>query len=366
MDQSLTIILTGIVALLYVVQLTYVIRFLRFKPLKFENKEPLPPISVVVVGRNEANNWVKLIPVLQNQSHQTFEIVAVSDRSYDDSVEIISKFMVEDTRIRLVDVEDNETFAGGKKYALTLGIKAARYEHLLFIDADCLPVDEHWIREMAKGFSKGDIVLGFGDYQAYPGFLNRLIRWETLHTAMMYFSAAFSGNAYMGIGRNLAYTKSLFFAVKGFYEHMHLPMGDDDLFVNKAATIAPTVWVTSTKTISEPKQTWRAWWKQKRRHMASSTLYRKHSKLYLAIFGMSKVFLYIGLLLLLFTFLAPVAAMLLFLYIGMVSLSMWHIGKHWKVGTTALFSIIIDPLLIVLQGLLMLQNYFTSPPKTWK
>ncbi|MCH8545450.1 MAG: glycosyltransferase [Cryomorphaceae bacterium] len=366
MDQSLTIVLITTVAILFVVQLIYIIRFLRFKSLTFKNDEVLPPISVVVVGRNEAKNWKMLIPALLSQSHHTFEVVAVSDRSSDESVDVISQFMLEDTRIRLVDVEVNEAFVSGKKYALTLGIKAARYEHLLFIDTDCLPADEHWIREMAKGFSKGDIVLGFGDYQRLSGFLNRLIRWETLHTAMMYFSAASSGKAYMGIGRNLAYTKSLFFAVKGFYEHMHLPMGDDDLFVNKSARLARTAWVTTTKTISEPKRTWRAWWKQKRRHMASSSLYRKHTKLYLATYAMSKVFLYIGLLMLMLTELIPVAVIMLFLYIGMISLSMWHVGNHWKVGVTALFSFIIDPLLVVLQGVLMLQNYFTSPPKTWK
>ena len=40
----------------------------------------------------------------------------------------------------------------------------------------------------------------------------------------------------MGVGRNLSYKKSVFFRHKGFSSHNNLASGDDDLFINKAAT----------------------------------------------------------------------------------------------------------------------------------
>ena len=62
-----------------------------------------------------------------------------------------------------------------------------------------------------------EIVLGYSRYKRKNSFLNLFIRWETFYSAMQYFSYSIIGKTYMGVGRNLAYRKSLFFKVKGFY-----------------------------------------------------------------------------------------------------------------------------------------------------
>src|SRR5690606_34092381 len=161
----------------------------------------------------------------------------------------------------------------GKKFALSLGIKAAQYEHLVFTDADCVPESSDWLTHMAGAFSGGkEIVLGYSPYLRRAGMLNALIRFETFHTAMSYLSYALKGKPYMGVGRNMAYTKSLFFRGKGFASHMHIASGDDDLFVNQNATPHNTticihpeahVW-------SEPKTTFSAYARQKTRHAGAS------------------------------------------------------------------------------------------------
>jgi hypothetical protein len=99
---------------------------------------------------------------------------------------------------------------------------------------------------------------------------------------MSYLSYAIKGDAYMGVGRNLAYTKDLFFTNKGFTDHMHIKSGDDDLFVNATANrhnveinIAPDAFV-----YSEPKTTWKSYYKQKARHSGASTLYKgRHQRM---------------------------------------------------------------------------------------
>ena len=112
---------------------------------------------------------------------------------------------------------------------------------------------------MQSGYEPGiEIVLGYGAYKKYPGILNKLIRFETFHTALQYFSYALAGKPYMGVGRNLSYRKEAFLRNKGFSAINHIPSGDDDLFINMIATKTNTAIVIDKEahTLSEPHKTW--------------------------------------------------------------------------------------------------------------
>src|SRR5205809_1099854 len=136
----------------------------------------------------------------------------------------------------------------GKKYPLSIGIKEANHEVMLLTDADCVPASEHWIQKMQEAYHDGvEIVLGYGAYHKRPGLLNKLIRFETIHSAIQYLSYALAGTPYMGVGRNLSYKKDLFLRNKGFSSINHVPSGDDDLFINKVAT------KKNTKIIIDPE-----------------------------------------------------------------------------------------------------------------
>jgi hypothetical protein len=193
----------------------------------------------------------------------------------------------------MVNVENNEAFWGKKKYALTLGIKKARYPYLLFTDADCLPETNQWISNMAAHFSENNsIILGYGGYLKHKGsILNKLIRFETLFTALQYFSYARWGTPYMGVGRNLAYTSTEFYNQNGFATHLHVKSGDDDLFVNQAANGDNTALCFTTESITRsiPEGSLKNWLSQKRRHVSTSTLYKKEHKLLLGTFYLSQL-----------------------------------------------------------------------------
>jgi hypothetical protein len=130
-------------------------------------------------------------------------------------------------------------------------------------------------------------VLGYGAYKKYEGFLNKWIRWETAITAMQYLSYAKAKIPYMGVGRNLSYDKSIFFANKGFSSHSHLMSGDDDLFINQVATAKNTKISIHPEsyTISEPKKSWDAYWFQKKRHMSTGKYYKPLHKFLLGLFN---------------------------------------------------------------------------------
>ena len=107
---------------------------------------------------------------------------------------------------------------------------------------------------MQDGFSpETEIVLGYGAYQKTEGLLNKIIRFETFHSALQYLSYALAGIPYMGVGRNLSYKKEVFFRNKGFSSINQIPGGDDDLFINKVATKENTAIVIDpdAHTISE-------------------------------------------------------------------------------------------------------------------
>ncbi|MDB5011373.1 MAG: transrane glycosyltransferase, partial [Mucilaginibacter sp.] len=241
----------------------------------------------------------------------------VNDCSYDYSNQVLEDLNKEYPHLRIVTITEHERFKTGKKFALTLGIKAAKNEHLLFTDADCKPASENWITYMASKFSPSvQIVLGYSPYYSTNNFLNPFIRFETLKTAINYLSAALNGEAYMGIGRNLAYTKTLFFSAKGFAAHMHVMAGDDDLFVNQNATADNTAIEIHPDTFvyTSAKTTLRSLYRQKKRHMGVGKLYKNNHRRLLSLDAISGFIFYI-LLIICFVFkFEPLLALGLFLF----------------------------------------------------
>ena len=268
-----------------------------FSKFAFAKSKPVSPkripISVIVCAKNEAENTKKFVPLLAEQDYPDFEIILIDDASSDDTLEIFEEFEKQYPNIRLVKVQNNEAFWGNKKFALTLGIKAAKKEYLLFTDADCYPTSKDWIKEMSSQFTmQKTIVLGYGAYNKIPkSFLNKIIRFETMLTAVQYFSWAKMGHPYMGVGRNLAYKKEEFFNVNGFIDHMKVRSGDDDLFINQAAKGKNTTICFSKDsfTYSEPKTSYKEWFVQKRRHVSTAGFYKSFDKMQLGFFFISQL-----------------------------------------------------------------------------
>ena len=194
------------------------------------------PVSVLVCAHNELENLRQLLPLLLQQDYPAgFELILIDDRSDDDTYLFAQQLVQYYPHVRVVSVARTPPGLAPKKYALTLGIKTARYARLLLTDADCIPATNQWLRHMQHGFGQpADLVLGYSAYVAEPGLLNKLIRFETLLTGAQYLSFAWRGRPYMGVGRNLGYTKAVFQSTKGFASHIRTLSGDDDLLVQDA------------------------------------------------------------------------------------------------------------------------------------
>jgi len=351
--------------------LYYVFVFGKFAFAKTQKSTPKRiPISVIVCAKNEAENVIRFIPLLAEQDYPDYEIILIDDASSDDTLDIFEEFEKQYSNVRLVKVENNEAFWGNKKYALTLGIKASKKEYLLFTDADCFPTSKDWIKEMSSQFTmQKTIVLGYGAYEKKANsFLNKIIRFETMLTAIQYFSWAKAGKPYMGIGRNLAYKKEEFYNVNGFIDHMKIRSGDDDLFINQVATKKNTAISFSPEsfTYSTPKTSYKAWFTQKRRHVSTANLYKRFDKIQLALFYISQLFfLILAIVLLAFQF----QWIIVLSIIGFRYLFAWIVlgfsaGKLKEKDVMYWFPI-IEIVLIFTQLNVFITNVF-SKPVYWK
>lgn len=276
--------------------LFYFVGLLRLSVRKHDVSESLPAISIIVAARNELDNLKKLIPLLMEQDHPQYEVIIVIDRSDDGTIQYLNTEETKYPQLKSTQIYDLPENISGKKYAITMGIKAAKFKQILLTDADCLPYSSSWASSMSTGFNKGaDIILGFSNYKKRPGLLNYFIRFETLLTGIEYLGAAANKLPYMGVGRNLAYKKDLFMENKGFFGYQKLVGGDDDLFVNKHASSRNTIAVGGAHagTESIPKTSWSSYWKQKTRHLYIGKFYSFKSKFTLAIFNISWIFTWI-------------------------------------------------------------------------
>lgn len=259
-----------------------------------KNDEEIP-LSVIICAKDEEENLKKNLPSILEQDYPNFEVIVVNDGSSDDTNTVLDNFQKKYSHLRTTEIKEDEKFTHGKKLAITIGIKATKCEWLVFTDADCKPISNKWLKRISEKITpEVKIILGYGGYYTKPTLLNNIIRYDTVSIALHYFSYALAGFPYMGVGRNMAYKKSLFYENKGFSGHYHIDSGDDDLFINQTANKKNTEVCMSADAmvLSQPKETLSAWFRQKKRHLTTSKFYKGGSKFRLGMEIFSRLLFY--------------------------------------------------------------------------
>ncbi len=239
--------------------------------------QELPPISIVICACNEAGNLRRILPVILEQDYPQFEVIVVNDASDDETDDLLT--VMEEKYPHLYHSFNPESvrYISRKKLGLTLGIKASKYDWLLFTEPNCCPTSNQWLRLMARNFtSRTQVVLGYSNYERGSKWMHRSIEFSGLFLGMRYLGAALAGKPYMGIGRNMAYRKELFFQNKGYSKYLNLQRGEDDLFVNHVATAENIRVETHPDAVIrvEPVQYAREWREERMSYIATSFYYR--------------------------------------------------------------------------------------------
>lgn len=366
-----TQILTFVFILISIVQILYylgVFSFFIFSSDTTNDVSEEMPTSILIAAKNETVNLVENLPFYRNQKHTKFELILINDHSTDDTFKILNRFKKENPflDVTIVNLESQDN-SGNKKKALTKGIEIAKYPNLLFTDADCKPNSNEWIQLMTKKRTNKQVVLGYGAYQKIPkSWLNKLIRFETVMTALQYFSYAKIGIPYMGVGRNLAYKKQLFTDNNGFVTHQHIKSGDDDLFVNQVATKKNTAicYVVKAHTISKVHTNFKKWLHQKKRHISTANKYQKKHQVLLALFYMTNfLFWFLGL----FLIAIYPTKLLLIIFLLRILIQYFYLYKtacKLNEKDLVIFVPILELFLITIQLYLFFANIFVKP-KTW-
>lgn len=352
------------------IQIIYYLFFTTFLFIdkKHKNSTKEIPISVIICAKNEAKNLQQFLPFIIEQNYKNFEIVLINDASSDETLEVMETFKEENANIKIINVKNTEAFWGNKKYALTLGIKAAKHEHLLFTDADCKPVSKNWIANMTKNFSDAKtIILGYGKYKKEKSLVNLFVRFETLLTAIQYFSYTKLGSPYMAVGRNLAYTKTEFFNVKGFIKHIKIKSGDDDLFIQDAANKKNTIICTRANSFTESlaPTTFKAWFQQKRRHISTANYYKITHQFFLGLFFVSKVFFLILAIFSFFTYSWKIILPIVLTYYLIQFLVIGFSAKKLRESKIIYFLPFLEIGLLLFQFSIFITNLITKP-NHWK
>jgi cellulose synthase/poly-beta-1,6-N-acetylglucosamine synthase-like glycosyltransferase len=287
-----------------IIQLAYLLlifgRTAWFKSFTKSSKNQIPEegVTVLVAAHNEFQNLKVLIPKLFEQDYPKFEVMIVNDRSTDRTKRLLEEMMVLYPKLRSVTIKYTPNHVTHKKYALTLGIKVSKNDVILLTDADCIPTNDQWIRKMTAPIREDGktFSIGFSGYAVKSSLLNKWIQFETMLTALFYFSFGLWKAPFMGVGRNLCYRKSFFMEVKAFKGLWHLEGGDDDLFVNQYATGKNSAIVIdpSATTTSIPKETWKEYLVQKKRHLNAGKYYRGEDKRKIGLFSFSHALFWIG------------------------------------------------------------------------
>lgn len=261
--------------------------------------DDLPPLSVVICSKNESASLREFLPLVLNQNYPNYEVVVVNDGSTDETEELLSLLETEYPHLYHSFTPEKSRNISHKKLALTLGIKASKHDWLVFTEANCYPVDENWLRLMARNFTADtDVVLGYSGYERGKGWKQKNIAFDTLFGAMRYLGFAIAGKPYMGIGRNMAYRKALFFEHKGYSKHLDLERGDDDLFINAIANSHNTrVEVDANAVVRmKPNEYINDWREEKISYLATSSRFKGIQRFVLGFETCTKVLFHFGVL----------------------------------------------------------------------
>lgn len=366
------LIILGGATLAVLIQFCYYI-FVYLRPVIYKQKEfksTDEPISVVICARNEHDNLSKFLPKILEQDYPDFEVIVVNDCSEDDTEMLLGEMESKYKHLKHTTIEPDRKFLHGKKLALTVGMKGAKNNQLVFTDADCYPTSKKWLSSLNKSYIiNKQVVLGYGGYESRKGLLNKIIRFDTTIIAMQYFGFALAGRPYMGVGRNLSYLKSIFFNGRGFSKHYHLISGDDDLFINENAHKENTAVLLAPEsfTRSIPQVNFSSWVKQKKRHLTTGKHYKFGDKFFLSLEPLSRFLFYTAIILLFVVKVSPIiiGSVFAFRFLMQITVIKLIMNKFDEKGFW-LLTPVFDIILPIFHLFFIISNKLNKRKSKWK
>ncbi|MDL2223532.1 glycosyltransferase [Bacteroidales bacterium OttesenSCG-928-M11] len=195
------------------------------------------PVSVIIYTQDDDAELLETnLTAMLEQDYPKYEVIVIDDNLSSESSDLLKQLRTKYRNFYFTHIPDGTRNLSRKKLGLTLGIKAAQYDNLLFTESDSRPVSNQWIKSMASSFSdKKSIVLGFVTMAKKKGLGTKYAAFDYFFTNLQILSAALRNKSYGANGKNMGYEKHYFNDRKGFSKFRFLESGADDLFFNEIA-----------------------------------------------------------------------------------------------------------------------------------
>ncbi|MCF0243343.1 MAG: glycosyltransferase [Bacteroidaceae bacterium] len=212
----------------------------------------MPSISVIISAfDNPERVLMKLSSFLNQQYESDYEVILVVDNEkiHEESYQFQLSQLPNKERLRTTYVPDSSHYMGLQKLAVTLGVKAARYNWIMLTDGHVEPKSYNWLNVMARNCFGKDIVLGYTTIAkekfTVGSFKNAVNAREQRHADFQRFERhlwqlynlrqAEQGLAYSTAGGNLMFRKSMFMNGKGYSGNLKYTFGEYEFLVNTYA-----------------------------------------------------------------------------------------------------------------------------------
>lgn len=285
---STSFIILTFSAVALIIQTTYFLGLysrlykLNKKQSKLPDNYNCPPLSVIIVTKDSATSLKENLPAILEQDYPDFEVIVVNDESAGEDEDVLKIIEKKYHNLYHTFIPKSARYISRKKLGIAMGIKASRNEWIVLTEAECKPQSNSWLRSMARNFTQDtDIVLGYCNYSSGKKMFAKRIISDMLLNHMRFLGRAIGKSTYMGMGRNMAFRKSIYEKHKGFSKQLQLLRGEDDLFINEIATKTNTKVCVSTDCIMRMPlpENKRAWNGEKIGYEVTGKLYKGLARL---------------------------------------------------------------------------------------
>ena len=218
------------------------------------------PASVIIYSQGDTENLHELLQTVLRQDYPAaFEVIVINEGESADVRDTVGMLRTSHPNLYLTFTPEGVVNLSRKKLALTLGIKAARYDIAVLTTSAVEIESDQWLRRMTRPFDAGsqtEIVLGFAyiDPEEDEHGGRRRRAFDYVADSVRWLSVAIAGKPFRGTEYNIAYRRELFLRNKGFARSLNLHYGDDDIFISQIARGDNTVVELSEDSIVRLRQ----------------------------------------------------------------------------------------------------------------
>ncbi|MBO7068548.1 MAG: glycosyltransferase [Bacteroidaceae bacterium] len=237
-----TVIILFVNAVLWIPAIMLMIHYARLGAISrkqsnvdVSNNQPLPSAAIIIVAQEEAEKLRRHLPVFLEQKYPAeYQVIVVDIHSTDDTIKLLEQFEEQYPHLSHSSIPASARDISKQRLAMTLGVKTACTEWVIFTQADCCPEDEDWLANfMNIDANAKNAIIGFTKYTQCDSWLMRKRQFLRLRQQMLWIPFATNHHPYWADDTLLAYRRDYFFAHNGFASDSKLQAGAATLLVNK-------------------------------------------------------------------------------------------------------------------------------------